>query len=594
MSPSAQHMPTAASRTAPAPFLRSLAITLDELLELLGGKQSSAPPTTSSAQAPTSNVAMFDTDWERLSPVAQHQLACCSVFRGPFDLDRASRIVAFSTPVVRDALSELVQASMLHTSVGDNRRCLYRMPVPLRRLAAVKLNDLGGSIDVRRRHAGHIADVFAEQFPIARPDVFDRFGWNETLAAMHWALETDPALGIRLAGNLWPQWRRLGVFGTGRDLLARALDASDAAAPGRARVMVGVGVLAADEGDALTAADSAMAGADAASAAGDYAAEAIALAEISWMALLDGCGDGASEYAERALDCSRRSGLAWGEAYARLARARVRELRDEPADALEDFAAGLALAVLVGDPTCAANAKIGIGRTTLLLGDSETAMRNMNEAHAEAAEIGDSRVVSSALIGLGLVTKVADQWDDARAHLQQAVEVAGRSDDPVSCCTAVLELASVGGRGAIDGDGRDWADGGDAQRSFDDLVTATRSAFEANAYVLLPQCYAAVSAVAVDLLGAEETDWLRRAASCLQDRFSIASGEAITDEATQRRIRSLIQGATSHPMLAPFEEIIRWFSDDAGEEPDSSPASTRIAEPAHIEHHHTRRIEERA
>lgn len=491
------------------------------------------------------------TTWERLSPFAQRLLACCSVFAGSFDLDRATHVVAFSKAVVRSALRELVQASMLDIGV-DAMRPVYRVPTLVRPLATASLDEAGLTDDARRRDAHHIADVFSDEFPIARPDVFDRFGWDDTLGATRWALQAEPPLGVHLAANLWPHWRRLSAVGTGRDLLASALGTGAGSAVDRARATVGAGVLAGDEGDALAAAESTTSGAEAARAAGDYAAEALALAEISGMALLDGCGAGADDYAGRALDCARRSGLRWGEAYAHLARSRVAVLRGEPVTAHRDLEESLTIALLVGDRSCAAIAKVELGRTALLRGDVARARDYLHDALAEAEAIGDVRASSSALVGLGLVARAEHRWDDADAHLRQAVELAARSADPVAGCAAVLELASS----------RAGAGGGDLARSFDDLAAATLAAFEANAYVLLPRCYQAASELAIDVLGPVETDWLRHAASYLQQRFGIAPADASSDPDGELRIGIGAERPADHPAMAPFMQIVRWFSDE--------------------------------
>ncbi len=69
-------------------------------------------------------------------------------------------------------------------------------------------------------------------------------------AALAWSIEQNPAVGLRLAGALWPFWRMRFHAGEGRDWLERALAAGPpGVTPARARALLGAGTLAWALGD---------------------------------------------------------------------------------------------------------------------------------------------------------------------------------------------------------------------------------------------------------------------------------------------------------------------------------------------------------
>jgi len=485
--------------------------------------------------------AALESSWNMLSSLAQQALACSSVFSGPFDADRAARVIALSPSAVTSALHELVRSSMLQVD-HSKLQSRYHILEPLRHFAAQRLEELDGE-EVRTRHAEHVAQILSAQFPLSHTDAVDRIGWGDLLSALQWSFENNPALSMRIAGNLWPHWLRVGAFATGRGWLTRVVDATAGpdARPGAgaARAVIGAGVLAQREGDPARAASLLIDGVRLARAEVDVPAQHVAVVNLGWSALIDGRGDDAVEHAEEVLDRTIESEPHWGAAAARSLRGTVKMMRGDPG-AADDFESSLAVSTSIGDVSGTISANLQLGRLALRCGDVRRAHRHATAALAEAERISDRSLTGAALVVAGLVAKADGRWDEAVSLLERAAELMGRSEEPMARCRTLLELARA----------RAHTGGSDAtDRAFADILAATEVAVEGNVRVLLPLCFATMSEV---VTAPDDAVWLQGAAAAMRHRIGLAEAESADDEHTE-----MTSDAPASPGLARFGEIFR-------------------------------------
>jgi tetratricopeptide (TPR) repeat protein len=181
--------------------------------------------------------AVFEHSWSLLSGEEQRVLAALSVFRGGFERAAAQEVAGATLRT----LLVLVNKSLLR-KVSPGRFGILEV---LRQLAYEKLEDKEAVL----RHHGEYFLALAEE---ADPQLIgpEPMKWLQRLerdhdnlrAALTWALEDDPELGLRLAGTLWRFWYARGHFSEGRGwlkaILARAHDSA-----ARAQALLGLGVL---------------------------------------------------------------------------------------------------------------------------------------------------------------------------------------------------------------------------------------------------------------------------------------------------------------------------------------------------------------
>lgn len=192
----------------------------------------------------------LDWSYDLLSPAEQCLLARLSVFAGGWTADEADKVCASE---VLPLLNQLVQKSLVVTEQrGDHTR--YRLLEPIRQYAAEKLDEMGESEKLRRRHAlAYIALAEAAQPHLhshGQKLWFDRLGreHDNFRSALAWSQSAagDADLGLRLAGSLWYFWHIRGHLREGRTWLDGLLAVAGPDTPPevRAWALFGAGWLA--------------------------------------------------------------------------------------------------------------------------------------------------------------------------------------------------------------------------------------------------------------------------------------------------------------------------------------------------------------
>jgi predicted ATPase len=205
--------------------------------------------------------AALDSSYILLDSGERLLLGWLAVFVGGWTLEAAQAVcgaVDDSALNILDGLRSLVAKSMIRRidNVSDEPR--FGMLETLREYARERLVESGMERMIRQQHALYYLNL-AEQ---AQPELKrgEQVLWLTRLereyhnlrAALTWSTKTIDAadLALRLVGALWRFWDRHGYVGEGRQWQEAALAASSArSGPGRAKALLGTGVLARRQGD---------------------------------------------------------------------------------------------------------------------------------------------------------------------------------------------------------------------------------------------------------------------------------------------------------------------------------------------------------
>ena len=182
---------------------------------------------------------MVQWSYGLLTPSAQRTFARLGVFASSFTLPAAEAVGPGDLEGRRSMLGDLtalIDHSLLgreQTSTGASR---YRLLETLRLFALDRLGELGEEQSARRAHAEFFLGLAEE----SRTELLgpQERAWRDRLeleeanlhAALGWAAQHEPALGLRLAVAMWPYWEvrwreRQGV-GYIDGLLGRDVDVS--------------------------------------------------------------------------------------------------------------------------------------------------------------------------------------------------------------------------------------------------------------------------------------------------------------------------------------------------------------------------------
>jgi predicted ATPase/DNA-binding SARP family transcriptional activator len=242
---------------------RSAALSPEELLEHLGNRFRLV---TGSRRASVSRHRTMQATiaWSHrlLTPEEQVTFRRLGVFSGSFDLAAAEAVCEdqdLPPDYVVESLARLVDKSLVvyaDVVAGEGR---YRVLETVRQFAQEQLASDPSADRVRNRHATHYLNVgehFEHQYREGRFRNMARqleTEYANARAALEWAESADAELFLRLAATWWHYWWLHGSLTEGRVWLSRALASRSMSLRARARVLCGMGRLAAIQGDSTEA-----------------------------------------------------------------------------------------------------------------------------------------------------------------------------------------------------------------------------------------------------------------------------------------------------------------------------------------------------
>jgi predicted ATPase/DNA-binding SARP family transcriptional activator len=365
-----------------------------------------------------------------LDRIQQERFASVAVFAGGFTADAASEV----SGATGSDLDELVRRSLI-----DRAGARFEMLETIREFALTRLDEHRPG-EVRRRHARWCLAVAQEADAVLR-EGGDTAPWLDRLelehdnmrAALDWATDAEPELGLALAMALGSFWEWRGHIEEGRQRLDTALAAASAADPGlRARALVRSGVFANMRGDLDAAIERLEDAADIARAAGDPVIVARSLRNIATVEKDRGAHDRALGLHEEARVISAAIGDHLGVSASLIGLADVSLARGAD-DAARGYALqGLEAARRLGHDMRTISALLNLGLAELRLGHDGDAVT----AYDEVLDLCDRNRYSegAAYAFLGLAALAAERGEPRLSAL-----LLGATDEQLGIAGAVLE-----------------------------------------------------------------------------------------------------------------------------------------------------------
>jgi predicted ATPase/DNA-binding SARP family transcriptional activator len=336
--------------------------------------------------------ATIDWSLQLVGPAERRLFARLGVFAGAVSLEAVEQVCRDESADVVDPLSRLVDQSLVRRTTNDRGEPRFGLLELLRERARALLGEDPAGEDVRRRHAGWIADVTEvldeQRWTDAGGPWLDRLGelLPEIRVAHEWACRADRRTAARITAALGIFWHRGGQHLEGRawvaDAFAHAEELTDDLLAARLHLTAGLVewtrdlVVARDHWDA------------AAAAFRRFGHDRYLACALAWSALTH-VGDPATY--DQALQRS-----------------------DE----------AVALARTVGEPPVLGHVLNNKGELARVHGDLDLALAAYEESLGLAVGLGDRIAVSVVLTNLGHVAAVRGRSTEARGHYLEALALA--------------------------------------------------------------------------------------------------------------------------------------------------------------------------
>jgi non-specific serine/threonine protein kinase len=439
--PLALELAAARARTLP---VEQIAARLDDRFRLLtgGGRAAAARHRTLRAAIAWSDALLTEPERALLRRL--------SVFAGGWSLDAAEAVGAgdgIAGWEVLDLLARLVEQSLVQLEPGAGPEARYRPLETVRQYAAERLAEAGEEAATRGRHAAWAAALAEQAGPglLAR----DQLGWLARLdvehdnlrAALAWGLAHAPAVGLRLAGRLWPFWRMRAHYSEGTRWLTAVLAGGREPAPDWARAALGAGILARDMGEMTTARARLEASLACSRALGERALAAWALRDLGQLHVQLGEFGAGEALLEEGLALARAAGDERGAAAALMILAQAVAFGGDLGRARALNEEGLAAARLTGDRWLISTILMQLGIVAVDQGDLEAAPPLLEEGLVVAREVGMVLRSGQLQFQLGRVALAQGNLERAVALLEGFRSAARARNSPEEMATAAGELA---------------------------------------------------------------------------------------------------------------------------------------------------------
>jgi predicted ATPase len=335
---------------------------------------------------------------DQLSDVERSLFERLSVFAGGWTLEQAEAVCGyapFSCDDVATVLGSLVDRSLVTVQLhGEESR--FRMLETVRAFAARALDAEDAAV-ARARHLDHFSELAkraSDALEGPRQAMWvDRLARSDAnlMAAMRFAVDTDPARGLVLATRLASYWERRGHMRTGLRWLTSAIEAAGSEVTERlAAAHLEAGHLAREAGESAAAHDHLARAQEIARACEADGTLRGALAETAALHHLEGDNESARRTYEELLEILRSR----------------------------------------GDPKLEARVLGNLGTVAHSMRDLETARALYERALEAERAIGNQRAIAGNLSNLSSVASALYDYDAARRYAQEGLDIATALRDP--------------------------------------------------------------------------------------------------------------------------------------------------------------------
>src|SRR5215211_4102626 len=386
----------------------------------------------------------------------QTLFARLSVFPGGCRPEACDAVCDSDAPDVLTQLSSLVDKSLLRRRDDPDAEPRFWMLETIREYGHEQLEARADHDAVRRRHATYFAEL-AERAEYelrgrdqnARLRLLDAERAN-VRAALHWSLENDLELALRVVGSLYLFWEFSGTWNEGIRWTKRALEQarSHTGSPAYARALFSAGVVTQHRrvhDESIDLLEQARAHFEERS---DVRRLAHTLTELAWAHMTTGNTEQARTLAESARSLATEIDETWLLAWANMALAVTYTETSPPtesalacADALN--AESLRLSQEAGDEILASRVGGTLGWIALIRGDKAQARTRFEECLSLATEVGDDGSVVVYWSNLGLVSLFEGDVDQAQAMARRALERSMSLGDKRIAAESLHTLAAV-------------------------------------------------------------------------------------------------------------------------------------------------------
>lgn len=421
--------------------VEQIAARLDDRFRLLTGGSRTALPRQQTLRA------MIDWSYALLSDPERRLFWRLAAFTGGWALEAAEAVCAddqLDVYDILDVMTRLVDKSLViaEETAGTVR---YRRLETIRQYASEKLRESNEETTMRARHFAYFAALADESE--AHLIGGDQQQWLQRLDAEHdnfrgaltWAMQTDAAGALRLAGALGRFWDVRGYFTEGRSWLTQVLERNPAA-PDRARALIWAGMLAARQGDYSRGIAQMQESVQLSRAANDDRQLVLGLNNLGYVLMLIGEFDQALPLLNEGLALSRALANDGYVAMALNHLGNVAWLQGDVVTARSQFEESLALRRRIDDRVGVGKSLYGLAALADAQGEYDQARIYLEESLAIAREVGDRRQAVYSLNGLGEVALAQGDIVAARQFHEEGLAAARELADKISIAYALEGL----------------------------------------------------------------------------------------------------------------------------------------------------------
>jgi tetratricopeptide (TPR) repeat protein len=447
----------AAARVKSLP-VREIARRLDDRFALL------RDPTSRRPERRRALAAAIAWSYELLFPDDQRGLWAMSCFAGGAPLPAAEHVLAaLGVPAasVVDVVGRLADRSLLSVEItGGSVR--YRLLDSVRAFALDRLRETDLHEAARRAHAQWFATAAdrcaATVRGPAQPECLAlvRSERADIDAALAWAAEHDPPLGVRIGNGFGWTWAVLGDGVAGAARIRGALTAAEPLVPPRERAegLVLAGWLEASAGNVAQAQTDLDQALDTAGRLADATLRADAQRHLAFLRIQQGRPHDVLELTAAGLAVYRPRGRSWETAATLLLGAYGSIMLGDTAGATRAAEEAVRLLTPIGDSWALVHADAMLGAVAHADRRFDDAVRSLARAAAAAERLGFLGQAALHLTTLGRVEQRAGHTGAASATLHRAIEAANAGGDLRITATARIHLArtlrAAGEDGALD------------------------------------------------------------------------------------------------------------------------------------------------